>query len=160
MIVDGKVVTLHYVLKNDGGEVIDESTKEHPFAYIHGSGQIVPGLEGALAGAKTGDKKDVTVTPEQGYGEVNKELAFKVERSNFPADKELAEGMQFSAEMKDGRQVPFTIMKLEGDDVFIDGNHPLAGQTLHFSVEVGPIRDATEEEKSHGHVHGEGGVQH
>ncbi len=160
MIADGKVVTLHYTLKNDGGEVLDESTKEHPFAYIHGSGQIVPGLESALSGAKTGDKKDVTVTAEEGYGEINPELEFKVERSNFPADKELEEGMQFTAEMKDGRQHPFTIVKLEGDDVHINGNHPLAGETLHFAVEVGPIRDATDEEKSHGHVHGEGGVQH
>ncbi|QPJ62343.1 MAG: peptidylprolyl isomerase [Candidatus Nitronauta litoralis] len=160
MIADGKVVTLHYTLKDEGGEVIDQSSKEHPFAYIHGAGQIVPGLEKELVGAGTGDKKEVKVTPDEGYGEVNPELEFKVERSNFPADKELEEGMQFSAEMKDGRQVPFIITKLDGDDVHINGNHPLAGKTLHFSVEVGNIRDATDEEKSHGHVHGEGGVQH
>ncbi|MCA9482189.1 MAG: peptidylprolyl isomerase [Nitrospina sp.] len=160
MIAKGSVVSLNYTLKNDSGEVIDESSGGEPFAYIHGSGQIVPGLESALDGAKLGDKKDVVVSPEEGYGEINDELKFKVERSNFPSDKELEPGLQFMAEMKDGRQVPFIIEKVEGEEVHINGNHPLAGQTLHFSVEVTEVRDATKEELEHGHVHGTGGHHH
>jgi len=160
MIKKGSVVSLNYELKNGAGETLDQSTPDDPFNYIHGIGQIVPGLEKALDGAGVGDKKDVVVPPDEGYGEKKEELVFKVERSNFPSDKDLQSGMQFMAEMKDGRQVPFTIQKVDGEDVHIDGNHPLAGETLHFSVEVTDVREASPEEMEHGHVHGPGDHQH
>lgn len=148
MIKKGSVVSLNYTLKNDSGEQLDASTPEEPFAYMHGMGQIVPGLEKELEGGAIGDKKEVTVSPEEGYGEINETLKFKVERTNFPPDKELVPGMQFSAEMSDGRRLPFTVEQVEGEEVFINGNHPLAGLTLHFSVEVTGVREATAEERN------------
>ena len=156
MIVKNKVVTLVYCLKDTQGEVLDRADSDKPMKYLHGGGSIVPGLENALDGLKVGEKKEVTVKPEEGYGEILSDLKMKVERKAFPADQKIAIGMQFTAELSDGRKHPFNIVKVEGDNIQIDGNHPLAGQTLHFSVEVMGIRDATSEELEHGHSHGEG----
>lgn len=153
MIKKDKVVALTYVLKNKQDEVLDEATKEDLFYYLHGRGQIVPGLENALDGLKIGDKKDITVTPEQGYGTPAEDLKVVVSRSKFPADTEVEVGMQFLAETTEGVKHPFTIVKLEGDKVHMDGNHPLAGETLYFAVEVFEVRDATKHELEHGHAH-------
>lgn len=156
MIADGKVVALSYVLKDDVGSVLDQATKEDPFYYLHGIGQIVPGLESALAGLKSGDTKEVVVPPEKGYGTVVEDLKVVVKRQQFPSDAEIKVGMQFLADMGNGAKHPFVVTNVIGDDIRLDGNHPLAGQTLHFSVEVQSIRDATEEEKTHGHAHAPG----
>ncbi len=160
MIKKNSVVTLKYCLKNIEGEELDQSTDDEPLSYLHGTGQIVPGLENALSGLKAGDKKEVTIPPGMGYGNIVPELKIKVGRSNFPKGNKIEEGMQFMAEVPDGHQQPFTVKKVEGEDVYLDGNHPLAGQTLHFAVEVLAVRDATKDELSHGHAHGPGGAHH
>lgn len=159
-ISDGKVVDLLYALKNDSGEVLDRADSEAPFTYLHGGQQIVPGLESALTGLKVGDKKNVTVEPADGYGELNPELRLTVGRSQFPGKMEVEPGMQFEAQTPDGHGVVFTVESIEGDKIKIDGNHPLAGQRLHFDVEVLSMRDATDEEKEHGHAHGPDGHHH
>jgi len=160
MIGAGKVVNLAYTLTNSEGDVLDQSDHADPFMYMHGADQIVPGLEAALVGLKAGDKKKVTVEPAEGYGEINDELKLVVKRSQFPADAEIEEGMQFETQTPDGQGVIFTVEIIEEDQVHIDGNHPLAGETLHFDVEVLSVRDVTEEEKAHGHAHGGDGHKH
>ncbi|MBC7691354.1 MAG: peptidylprolyl isomerase [Methylotenera sp.] len=157
MIINGTVVDLAYSLKNSDGEVLDQADKADPFTYLHGASQIVPGLESALEGLKIGDKKDVTVTPAEGYGEINPDLKLTVSRAQFPKDAEIEEGMQFETQTPDGQGIVFTIEEIAGDKVSIDGNHPLAGQSLHFAVEVLSMREATQEEITHGHAHGPDG---
>lgn len=159
-IANKKVVDLAYTLKNSQGEVLDQADKNDPFTYLHGAQQIVPGLENALEGLTTGAKKEVTVQPAEGYGVTNPELKLVVNRSQFPQDAELDAGMQFQAHLPDGEAAIFTVEKVAGDKVHIDGNHPLAGETLHFSVEVLGVRDATQEELEHGHAHGPDGHHH
>ena len=160
MIKKDAVVTLKYCLKNTEGLELDQSDEDEPLSYLHGSGQIVPGLETALSGLKVGDKKAVTISPKEAYGEVVPELRIKVDRANFPTEKPIEEGMQFVAEVAGGHQQPFMVQKIEGDHVYLDGNHPLAGQTLCFDVEILAVRDATKEELTHGHAHGPGGAHH
>lgn len=162
MISKGKVVSLAYRLTNDAGEELDRSDKSDPFNYLHGSKQIISGLENAVATMKVGDKKKVTVKAAEGYGELNPKLKFSLDRSNFPKDVTLEEGMQFEANLSDDEddaQV-FTISAIKGDQVEVDGNHPLAGMTLHFEVEVLAVRDATKEEVTHGHAHDGNGHHH
>ena len=160
MIKKDSVVSLSYILKNEYGEELDRFETANPLAYMHGHGQIVPGLENVLEGLAIGDKKEVTVTPQEGYGEVQPQLKMKVSRNKFPADVNIEPGMQFSSKMEDGMEIPFTVQAIEDGAVMLDGNHPLAGETLHFSVEVVEVRLATAEELQHGHVHGAGGHHH
>lgn len=154
VVEDEKVVVFHYTLTNNEGEVIESSHDGEPLAYLQGVGQIVPGLEKAMEGKKAGDKFNVQVPPEQGYGLAEGPGPQPVERSAFPPDAELHEGMMFAAEMPDGSQMPLWVTEIDGDNVMVDGNHPLAGETLNFDVEVVSVRDALEEELSHGHAHG------
>ena len=160
MIKKNKVVSMSYCLKNTKGEELDRADTDKPLDYLHGGGNIVPGLESALEGLKIGDKKEVTVEPEDGYGEILTDLKREVERKAFPADQKIASGMQFMAELSDGKKHPFNVVEIKEDKVQVDGNHPLAGQTLQFSVEIMKVRDATPEELKHGHAHGEGGHHH
>ena len=160
MIKDKSVVGINYVLTNAKGKELDKSDAKSPLVYLHGTQQIVPGLEKELASLNIGDKKNVVVSPEEGYGEVNTKLHIKTERSFFPKDADLKAGMEFSADTGEEKQQHFTIVKIEDDNVFLDGNHPLAGEILHFDVEVVSIRDATADELVHGHAHGEGGHHH
>lgn len=154
-IAENTVVSIHYTLTNDAGETLDSSReREEPLAYLHGHGNIIPGLEGALAGKQSGDKLDVTVEPGDGYGERHDALIQEVPKEAFQGTDELAPGMQFQAQTEAGPRI-FTITGVEGEQVTIDGNHPLAGQRLHFDVEVTDVREATENELSHGHVHDE-----
>jgi FKBP-type peptidyl-prolyl cis-trans isomerase SlyD len=159
-IKTGKVVNLKYTLRNAQGEVLDQSDSAEPFLYLHGSSQIIPGLESALEGLKAGDKKMVVVAPENGYGEKDQNLVIQVKRSQFPENADIQPGMQFESRSPDGYSMVFTVAGVSGDEVTIDGNHPMAGVTLHFDVEVMDVRDATEEEKTHGHAHGPGGHHH
>jgi FKBP-type peptidyl-prolyl cis-trans isomerase SlyD len=121
---------------------------------------IIPGLEDALEGKAKGDTLNVSIPPAEGYGERIDGLSREVPRSAFDGAGELQIGMQFRAQSEDQREVIFTITALEGDNVTIDGNHPLAGETLNFDVEVMDVREATQEELDHGHVHGSGGHHH
>ncbi|MEK9629640.1 MAG: peptidylprolyl isomerase [Nitrospinota bacterium] len=160
MIKKNSVVSLSYVLKNSSGAELDKADKDKPFAYLHGFGQMIPGLEKELDGLGVGDKKDVTVPPTEAYGEFNPQLKIEVDRANFPQGADIQPGMQFEGQGDGGTRTVFTVKAVVGDKIQVDGNHPLAGETLHFSVEITGVRDATEEELNHGHAHGEGGAHH
>lgn len=153
------VAAFHYTLTNDAGTVIDTSAGREPLAYLHGAGNIVPGLEKEMTGRKAGDVFNVVVTPEEGYGEPNPLMIQVVPREAFQGVDTLAVGMEFQAHTPQG-PMSVAIAKIDGDEVTVDGNHPLAGQTLHFAIEVTEVRDASLEELSHGHVHGAGGHHH
>jgi FKBP-type peptidyl-prolyl cis-trans isomerase SlyD len=158
-IAQNSVVTLHYTLKDDAGEVIDSSREGDPIAYLHGHGNLVPGLERELEGKNTGDKINVSVTPDQGYGEYDKNLLQQVPRRAFQGIGKVTVGMRLHAQTPQGPRA-VTVTRIVGDMVTIDANHPLAGKNLNFDVEITDVRAATEEELSHGHVHGEGGHHH
>jgi FKBP-type peptidyl-prolyl cis-trans isomerase SlyD len=155
-ISSNKVVHIHYTLTDEEGEVLDSSQGSDPMAYIHGMGNIISGLEEALTGRKVGDRFKVSVAPEEAYGVRDNDLVQKVPKSAFHGVDEVLPGMQFHAESSDGMQL-VTVIEVEGDTVMLDGNHPMAGMTLNFDVEVTGIRDATSEESGHGHGHGAGG---
>lgn len=154
-----KVVTLNYTLTDKEGNVIDQST-DSSFAYLHGASNIIPGLENALAGKSAGDSLNVSVEPSEAYGERDPEKTQSVPRNMFPEDTEIEVGMQFHAQGPGGETLVVTIAGVEGDTITVDGNHPLAGIPLNFAVEVIEVRDASEEELDHGHVHGPGGHDH
>ena len=158
-ISDNKVVHMHYELKNDNGVVLDSSQGREPLAYIQGHGNIIPGLEKELNGKSKGDKVKATIAPEEAYGVKDEQKIFKVGKGQFQGDGEIQAGMQIQAQMG-VRMEGGTGENIEGDEVTLNFNHPLAGETLHFDVEVMEVRDATKEELDHGHVHGEGGHQH
>jgi FKBP-type peptidyl-prolyl cis-trans isomerase SlyD len=153
-IAAGKVVSLDYSLKNDAGEELDASSAEQPLLYLHGADNLIPGLEKALDGKAVGDALELSVPPEEGYGEKEETELQSVPKSSFPEEMPLEPGFAFAVENEAGEPVPLWIVKVEGDQVFVDMNHPLAGQTLHFKVKVLAIREATDDEKSHGHPHG------
>jgi FKBP-type peptidyl-prolyl cis-trans isomerase SlyD len=154
-----RVVTLNYTLRDAQGAVIDTSSGRTPLSYLHGKGNIIPGLEEALAGKAAGDKLDVTVAPERAYGLRDERLVQIVPRARFGEVQDLQPGMQVRANGPQGPRI-VTVVRLDRDFVTVDGNHPLAGRTLHFSVEVADVRKATHEEISHGHVHGPHGHAH
>jgi FKBP-type peptidyl-prolyl cis-trans isomerase SlyD len=158
-IAKNKVVKIKYVLRDGAGETLDESGDE-PLEYLHGAHNIVPGLEKQLEGKTVGDKLTAVVPPEEGYGPRHKVKPQQIPRSKFPPDAELEKGMGFTMRTDDGRRVPVWIAKIQGPTVYVDPNHPLAGETLHFDVEVVDVRDANEEEVAHGHPHGPGGHHH
>lgn len=153
-IQHNSVVGMHYTLKNDAGEVIDSSEGDAPLTFLQGHGNIIHGLERALAGLKVGDTKDVVVEPEDGYGEYDEELVQEVPISAFEGIEDLEVGMQFHADT-DGGLIPVTVVEIADDLITVDGNHELAGERLHFAVRIDSIREATEEELAHGHIHGE-----
>ncbi len=159
-IADNAVVAIDYTLRNDEGEVLDSSEGAQPLVYLHGAANIIPGLEQALAGKQAGDELKVSIEPEDAYGEYSLELVATLNRSMFEGVDELQVGMQFHASAPDGGMQVVTIRDLDGDQVTVDGNHPLAGQRLNFEVKVAGVRAATDEEVAHGHVHGEGGHHH
>lgn len=154
-IADNDVVTIHYTLKDEADKVIDSSTGGEPLAYLHGHGNIVPGLERELSGRSVGDRLQVRVPAAEGYGEYDRALVQKVPRRALQGIANLRVGLRLQA----GQQA-VTVTHLAGDMVTLDGNHPLAGQNLHFEVEITAVRPATEEELAHGHVHGDGGHHH
>lgn len=153
------VAAFHYTLTNDAGEVIDTSSGREPLHYLHGAGNIVPGLEKEMEGKRAGDTFDVVVAPGEGYGEHDDDMVQQVPRAAFQGVPDLEVGMQFEARSPQGA-MPVTITAIDGDTVTVDGNHPLAGVTLHFAIEVTEVREASVEECLHGHVHGAGGHHH
>jgi FKBP-type peptidyl-prolyl cis-trans isomerase SlyD len=154
-ISKNSVVTFHYTLTDNDGTVLDSSDGRDPFAYLQGGGMIVPGLESQMEGKAKGDKFTAVVAPSQGYGDFNKDLLQRVPLERF-GDQKVEAGMQFEA----GEHSIVTVKEVTDSEVLVDGNHPLAGVTLNFAVEVTDVREATAEELSHGHVHGEGGHHH
>ena len=157
-VENGKVVSFHYTLTNAQGDVLDQS-QEHPMPYLHGAGNIIPGLEKELAGKKVGDKLTVNVPAAEAYGEYHEQLVNDVPREAFQGVDQIEPGMQFQANTPEGVQV-ITVKAVSGETVTVDANHPLAGQDLNFDVEIVDVREATEEESAHGHVHGVGGHHH
>ena len=155
-IKTNSVVTLHYTLKDDGGEVIDRSAPQHPLAYLHGHGNLVPGLERELEGKSAGDKFTVKVLPAEGYGEYNRELVQQVPRRTLKGLAKITVGMRLQADTPEGPRA-LTVTRVAGDMVTLDGNHPLAGKNLNFDIAIEEVRAATSEEIEHGHVHGPGG---
>lgn len=149
------VVTIYYTLKDDADKVIDSSSGGEPLAYLHGHGNIIPGLERELAGKSVGDRLTVRVPAAEGYGEYDRALVQKVPRRALKGIANLRVGLRLQA----GHQA-VTVTHIAGDMVTLDGNHPLAGQNLNFDVEIAGVRPATEEELAHGHVHGGGGHHH
>ena len=148
-----KVVEIDYTLKNDTEKVIDSSEGRDPLAYIQGIGNLIPGVENALEGKSSGERVEITVPPETGYGVRDDSLMLTIERSKFDEVDDLKEGQRFRMETPDGPMV-FTVLKVDEAEVLVDGNHPLAGMTLSFDITIQSVRDATAEELEHGHVHG------
>lgn len=159
LIGQNSVVSIHYRLTNNAGEVLDESPEGAPMTYLHGFSNIIPGLENELTGKAVGAQFDVVVEPAQAYGEHRPELMQEVPRSAFPDGDDITSGMRFSAESDQG-VLSVVVTEVNPETVTVDANHPLAGQELHFSVSVEEVRDATPEEVSHGHVHGPEGHAH
>jgi FKBP-type peptidyl-prolyl cis-trans isomerase SlyD len=159
-IGDGKVVSFHYTLSDDQGAEIESSTGQDPLVYLHGSGSIVTGLENALSNKSVGDRVDVIVPPEEGYGVRDERGVQTVARAQFPPDADLEAGTQFGVKGPDGQMYPCWVKDANDDEVTIDFNHPLAGENLHFAVTVEGIRDASDEEKEHGHAHEPGHHHH
>jgi FKBP-type peptidyl-prolyl cis-trans isomerase SlyD len=154
-----RVVTIHYTLKDGSGAVLDSSAGGEPLAYIQGHGNLVIGLEKALEGKPEGTSLAVVISPEEGYGKHDASLIQRVPKRSLQGSGEIKKGVQFQARTEGGMRL-FTVTAVVGDMVTLDGNHPLADQTLHFSVDVVGVRAATSEELEHGHVHGAGGHHH
>ncbi|MBF7682915.1 peptidylprolyl isomerase [Acinetobacter sp. B5B] len=157
-IANNQVVSFNYTLTNAEGETLDKSQGE-PLVYLHGAGNIIPGLEKALENKTVGDKFVITIPAAEAYGEYNPELVQQVPAQMFQGVENIEAGMQFQAQTDDGVQI-VTVKSVEGETVVVDANFPLAGQDLTFDVEVTDVREATQEELDHGHVHGAGGHQH
>lgn len=154
-----KVVAIDYTLTDDQGSVIDSSEGRGPLAYLQGHGNIIPGLENALEGKAVGDAMKVTVAPADGYGERDDSLTQAVPRNMFENADEIQVGMQFQTSSEQGMHI-VTVTEIDPENVTVDANHPLAGQTLNFDVTIVEVRDASEEELAHGHVHGPEGHEH
>ncbi len=160
-IENGRIVSLDYRLHLGDGDIVDESLPGDPLVYLHGAGQVVPGLERGLEGLIAGDERNVVVEPRDGYGEYQPDGLQEVPRNAFPRDVQLEIGQQFEARSPDGDTFPMIVKELRRESIVVDLNHPLAGRTLHFDVRVISVRVATQAELAHGHAHGpHGGHEH
>jgi len=157
-IENNRVVQIHYTLKDDQGEVLDSSIGNDPLPYIHGVGALIPGLEKQLLGKEAGEKFTAIIVPAEGYGEYDEDQVFQVSAGEFEGDDDLELGMQVQLDTENGPAIA-TVTEIDGDEVTLDLNHPLAGVILHFDVEVMEVREATKQELDHGHVHS-GGAHH
>lgn len=153
-IADKLAVSIHYTLTNKDGEKLDSSVGEEPLLYLQGQHNIVQGLEEALNGKAIGDKINVTIEPEKAYGLYQEDMKQVVDKAMFEGVEAVEVGMMFHADVSHGTGV-VTVAKIEGDEITIDGNHPLAGEALTFDVEIMDVREATADELQHGHIHGE-----
>lgn len=154
-----KAVFMHYTLKNDAGEVLDSSEGRDPLGFIQGIGNIIAGLDKQIEGKKAGDTFSATIPPEEAYGHQNDDLIQTASKEEFKELGDIKVGTRFHVQGPQG-VAPGVITKIEGDTVTFDINHPLAGETLHFDVEITEVRDCTDEELDHGHIHGPGGHHH
>lgn len=153
LVGDNLVVSMHYKLTDEQGNVLDSSEGAEPMKYLHGAKNIIPGLEKALTGKVTGDTCQVKVDPAEGYGEIIDDLIQEVEKSAFQGVEEIEVGMGFEAKGESGQVQRIIVKKVDGDKITVDANHPLAGMVLNFDIEIIDVRDATKEEIDHGHVH-------
>jgi FKBP-type peptidyl-prolyl cis-trans isomerase SlyD len=151
-VANDVAVTIEYTLRDDDGNVLDTSRGRAPMVYLHGHGNLIPGLERELAGQAVGAELNVSVAPAEAYGEHDPEKIQVVPRSAFAGIDQIEAGMQFQAEGPAGRTV-VTIAEVDGDSITVDGNHPLAGKTLHFEVAIEDLREGTADEIAHGHIH-------
>jgi FKBP-type peptidyl-prolyl cis-trans isomerase SlyD len=154
-VVDDMVVGLRYTLFSDDGEVIESNVSDEPLWLIQGRGHVVPGLEDAIAGLHAGDKKEVTLPPELAFGLVDDEAYQVLAREEFPSEVDVALGL--GVDLYDEEEevvIEATVVEIDGDDIVLDFNHPLAGETLRFALEIIDVRPATQEELDHDHVHG------
>ncbi len=158
-IQDKKVVSFHYTLSNQDGEQMETTRNKEPMTYLHGAQNIIPGLESAMAGRSVGDEFQVTLEPADAYGEKKEANIQRISSKHLRFPKKLKPGQIVGLQTRKG-PVQVTIVKVGRFNVDVDSNHPLAGQALIFDVEISAVRDATEEEMSHGHAHGPGGVDH
>jgi len=158
-ITTNSIVSIHYTLTDEDDVQIDSSKGQEPLLYLQGAGNIIPGLENALAGKAVGDSLTVSVAPVEGYGEYLDEMVQRVPRKMFEDGQDMEVGMQFQATTDQG-PISVIITDVTDEDVSVDANHPLAGKTLNFDVTIDSIREATEEELAHGHPHTEGGCGH
>ncbi|HEY3785090.1 MAG TPA: peptidylprolyl isomerase [Steroidobacteraceae bacterium] len=158
-IKQDSVVSFHYILRDDAGEIIDRSETGQPLSYLHGHGNLVPGVERALEGGNAGDKLSVKVAPADGYGEYSQDLVQQVPRRSLKGIAQISTGMRLHAQTAEGPRA-VTVTRVAGDMVTLDANHALAGKHLNFDIEITDVREPTEEELTHGHVHGPGGHHH
>ena len=156
MIGDNSVVSIHYTLKNDEGEVMDSSEGKPPLQYLHGKNNLIPGLEAELTGKTTGAQFEASIPPEQAYGERRDDFIQVISKEMFQGVESVEPGMTFVAQGEGGAQRQVRVTEVDGDKVTIDANHPMAGLTLHFAVEIVDVREATPQELEHGHVHQDG----
>ena len=156
----GQVISLDFILKDEQGETLDQSTAGEPLEYLHGADDVVAGLEKALEGRQLGEKLRVVIPPSDAYGEYEVSLVDEVSRDQFPGIDDIQPGMQFQTQMDDGAPMVINVTAVDGDKIIVDGNHPLAGMTLVFEVEIIGIRQASEDELAHGHVHSHGVCEH
>lgn len=154
------VASIDYTLKNDEGEIVDTSEGRSPLLYLHGHDNIVPGLERALEGKVVGDVVDVVVAPADGYGERDESRTFEIPKSELPENIKPEKGLELSMQAPNGASMPVVVTKVKLNTIVLDANHPLAGQNLHFHVEVKEIRKAKKEELAHGHAHAPGHHHH
>ena len=158
-IQDKKVVSFHYTLTNPEGEQVESSRDTQPMSYLHGAGNIIPGLENAMTGKTAGDEFQVTVEAAEAYGERNEAKVQRIPAKHFKNPNKLLPGQIVGLQTQQG-PMQVTVVKVGRFNIDVDANHPLAGQALTFDVEVTEVRDASAEEVAHGHVHGAGGVDH
>lgn len=154
------VVSIEYTLRDEDGEIIDTSVGSEPLTFIQGQNMLIPGLEKALEGKEPGEELRVLITAEEGYGEYDPEAVRVVKRDQFPADMDLYEGLEIYAETDDGHRQPGSVLAVNGEEISLDFNHPLAGENLDFEVKIHEVRAASAEELAHGHIHGPGGHHH
>ncbi|ABN60744.1 peptidylprolyl isomerase [Shewanella baltica] len=155
-ITQHSAVTIHYRLSDQEGRLLEDSFDSEPMLYLHGTENLIPGLEAALDGKTKGEKLDVTISAEEAYGPYHDGLRQAVPLEAFGDIEDIVPGMRFIAETEMGQR-PVQVMEVKDDVVIVDGNHPLAGQSLNFSVEIVDVREASAEEIAHGHIHAQGG---
>lgn len=159
MIIEkNNVVAMDYTLKDDEGNIVDSSNGQQPLEFLCGYQNIIPGLEKALIGKAVGDSIKVSVAPNEAYGDYEPTLVQIVNKNQIDSDDKIEVGTHFQVDTEEGPMI-YTVIKVEGENITLDGNHPLAGQTLHFEVEIKAIRESSKEEQEHGHIHSADGCQ-
>ena len=151
-IAKDSAVSIDYVLKDDNGNIVDSSKETSPLEFLCGYDNIIPGLEKVLIGKSAGESFSVSINPEEGYGDYDSTLIQTVKRKQIESDDSIEIGVHFQVDTPEGPMI-YTVIKIEGDDITLDGNHPLAGQNLHFEIEIKNVRESTEEERQYGHIH-------
>ena len=156
MIGNNSVVSIHYTLKNEAGEVIDSSEGNQPLMYLHSSNNLIPGLENELQGKSSGASFSTVIPPQQAYGEVRADLVQVISKDLFQGVESVETGMTFLAQGDGGAEQQVRVTAVSGDEITVDANHPMAGITLHFEFDIVNVREETEQEIEHGHVHQHG----